>query len=415
VSTRHAAVARLPLLVAAYIVTVGVHVQLGDVTGSDLANRSQFVVADIAAVFLVLGSGGALVAGHLRRWVAFAAWLSFNCLVWGEMSRYALLNKLAGIGLLIWACSAITRHLRSRGEPAVRAALELFISVAAVESAIAVFALEFAPGASMPFHIPLNFGAARASGFMVDPNAFGGLAALALLLSLGTSRWTVRPKLYRLREVALVLGVLLSYSRTVWAATVMGGAYLLVTASGRTRVRVTILTVAAALLYLTSKVSLPVDQELVVRSFTIGQRTSGAESAIQEWRSSPISGIGVGKYVSRHQFIVHNTPLWVLTELGAIGLALLFYASAGVVATLRSCATTARHLHRGLTAGVIGVGMMGLGIEILYQRYVWLLIAIIYAAGEPLTIPKRRRVAQVQRRGTPVRRRAPAMADGRQR
>ena len=142
--------ARIQLLVAVFIATVGLHVQLGDVTGSDLAARSQFVVADLVAVALVLASGGALVGGPLRRWVPFGAWLAFNCLVWGEFGRYAIVNKLAGIGLLVLACSAIVGHLRRRGEGATLAAAEFFITVAAIESVIAVVALQLSPEAVLP-------------------------------------------------------------------------------------------------------------------------------------------------------------------------------------------------------------------------------------------------------------------------
>ena len=373
--------ARIQLLVAVFIATVGLHVQLGDVTGSDLAARSQFVVADLVAVALVLASGGALVGGPLRRWVPFGAWLAFNCLVWGEFGRYAIVNKLAGIGLLVLACSAIVGHLRRRGEGATLAAAEFFITVAAIESVIAVVALQLSPEAVLPFNVPLNFGGVRASGFMVDPNAFGGFAAVALMLSLGLARTARRPSVHRLREVVLFAGVFFSYSRTVWAAVVLAGAYLLFTSSNRTRARFVVLGLTAAMLYVTSKISLPVDRDLVVRSFTVEQRTSGAEAAVREWQTSPLIGIGVGQYVSRHQFIVHNSPLWVLTELGAVGLAIFAYASAGLVQSVRRCARTAPWMYRGLVSGGIAVATMGMGIEIMYQRYVWLLFAIVYASA----------------------------------
>jgi O-antigen ligase len=95
---------------------------------------------------------------------------------------------------------------------------------------------------------------------------------------------------------------------------------------------------------------------------------------------SPIWGIGLDAYrQSGAPYIIHNTYVWFLVEMGAIGLivllALLSRVGRNWTAALRSTGW-----NWGLAVGGVAAfaSMLGLavGIEALYQRPLWLLFAL---------------------------------------
>lgn len=120
----------------------------------------------------------------------------------------------------------------------------------------------------------------------------------------------------------------------------------------------------------------------VLRDGGVRHRMRILADAITLWKDTPLVGIGVGTFyfmdIARYGAsgaTIHNTALWVLTELGVIGLALF-------VGFFAVCATTLWRDHRrgrldplalGGLAALAVIVAASVGMETLYQRYLWLL------------------------------------------
>ncbi len=102
------------------------------------------------------------------------------------------------------------------------------------------------------------------------------------------------------------------------------------------------------------------------------------------WVDSPIIGIGLGGYLWKsklenknpHSYIIHNSGIWLLTEMGLIGflLFLVFFSNCFFQLVKKGQET------EPLTIGMAGIllVMLGasIGTEILYQRYLWFLLGM---------------------------------------
>src|SRR6185295_12857047 len=98
----------------------------------------------------------------------------------GSMSSYVLI-KVTGLAILFGSYLCFTSAAVSW--QAIRSFLQIFVIATTLHSALAVAA--FLAGFSAPW---LNYGTARVSGMLIDPNAFGGLVMVALVLQVVTQR-----------------------------------------------------------------------------------------------------------------------------------------------------------------------------------------------------------------------------------
>jgi len=101
--------------------------------------------------------------------------------------------------------------------------------------------------------------------------------------------------------------------------------------------------------------------------------------AIREFLHSPLVGMGLGEYSVKYDVIVHNTVLWFLAEFGVIGLIVIlgFLASfvAKMLRALRLGPVEQKPLIVALLAGYAAMLGVSVGIEALYQRHWWLVMA----------------------------------------
>src|SRR5207247_8110128 len=89
-------------------------------------------------------------------------------------------------------------------------------------------------------------------------------------------------------------------------------------------------------------------------------------------------------FVEEHNQIVHNTALWFLAEFGLVG-AIVFVGFvsgflASAVATYRRVTPDRRPLLTGLVAAHLAMIGFSLGVEALYQRWWWLVMALLASA-----------------------------------
>jgi O-antigen ligase len=262
--------------------------------------------------------------------------------------------------------------------------------------ALAVFVGERA-GA---FHVPLvndPYNLSRPSGLLIDPNAFGGLLATALVLH-GVTAAGGTPLLPRRigRVATLTLPVMLAltFSRSAWIGAVFGLAAVAMAEPALVRRTLAPLVVPVGLLLPVVLLSLPNASSLASRPGQVTARLDIINHALSDVAGSPIDGIGLGVYAQRHGVIVHNTAIWFLTEMGIIGLVIFVGFLAVHVRRATWLITRGPADSWVLGAALLGAILVGvgvsLGIEAFYQRYWWLAFAAVSAAR---TLPVRRRAS----------------------
>ncbi len=299
----------------------------------------------------------------------------------GYVSRVALLNKDIGLLLLFATYAVIVSHIDSWQR--LRWLLRLLILTVTVHTliALAAFVLARRAGILLPM---LNQGDARVAGMLVDPNAFGGLLVLTLSLHMMTffdRRPLVSGVLGVLVAVSLTSGLFLTYSRSAWI-----GLVALIGIGVIYRRKAAAMMIGLILLAMVSVVAIfgvgymPTMTLLVTRQSQIESRVSLISEAIPMYWESPITGIGMGVYAERMFMIIHNTPVWILTECGVFGFVVLVGFMSWFILRGIQAYRIARPGCRSLVLALIAanLSMMGLsmGIEAMYQRHWWVILAL---------------------------------------
>src|SRR5205085_6271970 len=182
---------------------------------------------------------------------------------------------------------------------------------------LSALALALGTGIAVPL-VNEPFRTSRISGLLIDPNAFGGLLATALLVHLVTTCGD-DPLLHgmwsRTASAVLPLGLVLTFSRSAWIGAILG---VLAVACVNFRIFERVAGRLLGLLLVALPivaVGLPNAAQLADRSSQVAARVSIGTTALADVKGDPLSGIGLGVYEGRHGVIVHNTTLWFLTEM----------------------------------------------------------------------------------------------------
>lgn len=135
-----------------------------------------------------------------------------------------------------------------------------------------------------------------------------------------------------------------------------------------------------ALLLYKGTAYLNVLESMSSRPSQIQSRLDIIDKAVDWIAQSPLLGIGLGSYNYELRIIIHNTPIWFLTEFGLLGL--IVYGGFMIwffIVGIRSY-RAADPIHRPIImalllshAAMIGLSM---GIEALFQRYWWFMMAM---------------------------------------
>lgn len=301
----------------------------------------------------------------------------------GEVSKLAAVNKGFGILVLILTYACLVDALTTLAR--VRALLRAFVLGTVVSAVVSLAAMWLNLGLSVVIPV-LNepYPRARLAGLLLDPNAYGGLLAAALVahLALSGGNWQLLGGwASRLATLSLSAALVLSFSRSAWIGALAGIVAVAALDRGaarrmRRRLRWPALLVLPAL-------TLPGIWELVDRPDQVLARLSIGGDALDEFLRSPMIGIGLGVFEQRHDVIVHNTVLWFLAELGLIGLVAFvgfftIHLRWGVRSVLRGGGQ-----ERALAIAALGTAFVGLGlsvgIEAFYQRSWWLAFATLGA------------------------------------
>jgi O-antigen ligase len=233
----------------------------------------------------------------------------------------------------------------------------------------------------------------RLSGMLLDPNAYGGLLVVALVICEAAS-WGREP-LFRscllwFSRLTLTLGILFTFSRSAWLG--LGLAFVLLFAiRPALALRPVLAGVFAApcLILLMGRRFLPIFEELASRPKQVQERFDLIHQALRAFARHPLLGGGLGSFRLAAGEVAHNSAMWFLADFGIAGLAALvaflawFFTKAWF--TYRFAPEREQPIALALFlahAAMVGVAM---GIEAFYQRYWWLVLALI-ASGYTLTL-----------------------------
>lgn len=351
----------------------------------------RFAPTDVLAVLALVSSLGRIPRAR-RAWpasllaVAGVLAIGMATVELGGLGvdRYAAVNKFFGFFVLVCLYAAVVSNTKTLTE--LRRHCRVFVWSTTVVAAVSMLSAAVVGLGADGIDWLLNEDPHRLSGTLVDPNAFAGLLVVALGLHLGSADTGLR-KAFLLPLAVLVPAILLTYSRTGWAAAVA----LLIYAARRDWRLVGGLAVmggATGFAVFSEGVSPAISEQslrLALRTGGIDQRTDMFRLALETAAAHPILGIGLGAFRRTYGQIVHNTGLWMASEMGLLGAG----AFAFLVIQFGVMAARARRVLHGRAAAVatwllavhVAMFVFSLGIEALYQRHWWLVLALIASSS----------------------------------
>lgn len=323
-------------------------------------------------------SNGAL----LGLWFAMTVALLTTLIETGGLSRYVLLNKYCGLFWLFTLYWFFTNAARDKAD--VLWLMKVFVIAVAVQNCVCLAAYIAGHwfGISIPFFNPWP----RLSGFYLDPNGYGGLLACALGLHLFTFRSAaalVRGKTGACLLVTLAAGIVFTFSRSAGIACAALG---IIGVLFRPRLVIPYAAILAILggaswVYLAGTADRSFIVDMAKRPKQIDVRVQLAAAAIEDFKANPMLGIGLGQFGTKETNIIHNTSLWFLAEMGVVGFAawcwFLGSTTANALLCLRSPDAVIKRVGLALLGAHAAMVGLSVGVESLYQRHWWFVLAMI--------------------------------------
>jgi len=363
----------------------------------EVGNQMNFAPADCFLLLVLVFAGAQL---RYRRWVwpiwhvgillTFVAGSLVAALRFGELDRYELLNKDAGLLLPFLSYVAITSTITEWED--LRRILRVFTLSVVGENIVAIggFLAAYFWGMPTPF---TRYEGLRLSGMLLDPNAYGGLLVVALVIceagSWGRAPLFKGPMLW-VSRLTLTLGILFTFSRSAWVGFALSFLLLAgIRPALALRPVLAGLMAAPCLVLLLGRRFVPVFKEMASRPKQVQERFDLIHQALEAFARHPLLGGGLGSFRLLAGEVAHNSVMWFLADFGIAGLAALlaflawFFFKAWFA--YRFAPKTEQPLALALFlahAAMVGVAM---GIEAFYQRHWWLVLSLI-ASGYSLTL-----------------------------
>lgn len=341
--------------------------------------------SDFVLVLLVLFGGVHIITSradwsvwHLLLLATFSAALLHAAIRYGQVSRWALINKYVGLLLLLILYLVVVQYARSL--PAIQRIAKLVTYSVFIQAAIAL-PLYFLGLAWEPLRVY------RIQGLAADPNAYGGLIVVALALHWATVNTPGRLIPRRLAwavTIVLLTNLLLCFSRSAWIGFLFVlCAVLLFRRRAWAHVIFPFLLGTVVVLVFFRSYFLDDIWPLIARPSQVSGRVVIISDAFEVFLQHPLFGSGLGSYMEEYGLQVHNTFFWTLAEMGVIG-AVVFVGFVGAfVVRGYQAYRRAGDDYRGLMAGLLlgHIAMIGLsvGIEAFYQRSWWVVMALLNA------------------------------------
>ncbi|MDB5056402.1 MAG: hypothetical protein JWM44_4452 [Bacilli bacterium] len=309
----------------------------------------------------------------------------------GFLTNYALIQKDVGFLILILTYLMLTSFVDTWDR--LYYLLKLFLISVLWTNMLALFV--FFSGVKLSFLIQ----DARLSGMLIDPNAYGGLLVTAFavhIMTQNSQRPLIGGFMGLVATLTLSCGIVLTFSRSSW----IGLAFILMVLTflkpkAIFKIAIGFAASFSVLLIYKGVDYLNVLTEMSSRPSQIQSRLDILGQASIMINQSPLFGIGLGTYNHDLRIIIHNSPIWFLTEFGVFGLLMYIGFMLWIFVTGFRSMRAAEPAHRPVIIAFIltQVAMMGLsmGIEALYQRYWWLMMGLC-AASFQLTAQKHNKI-----------------------
>ena len=358
------------------------------------------IVLLLASVFVIATKRDDWSVWHLVLLGVFSASLLNAAFLYGTVTSWAIVNKYAGILLLLLLYLMVVQYAGSL-RSIWRIAQVLVLGV--VLQASVALPLYFAGLFYAPLHV------ARIQALAGDPNAYGGLLVVALALHWSTvySPGRLVPRLLSWPVTLVLMGNLVfSFSRSGWIAYAFLVCAILVLRP-RAWPHVVLPIVLGSMFvavfmrgYFVNSI-LP----LMLRPDQVSGRMTIIENAVHAFVQHPIFGGGLGSYLAEQDVQVHNSFFWMLADVGMVG-ALALVGLVGVLAVrgykaYRAVGDDYRGLVIGLFISHLTMIGLSLGIEALYQRTWWVVMALLNACWV-LTVRRAEATAKATAKAAPV-------------
>ena len=346
-------------------------------------------------IFFLVRYRGFLVLGIL---FTFSLLWSYKNL--GYLSRYAFYNKYIGLFVLVVSALFVSDWV-SQKESGFRLCILWFSCSMGLMNCF--YLLAYLPFFAFLRDAFILFPSteARLRGLLVDPNAYGGLLMVALLLLLPALEDTTLGKWKRvvwISFLSLTVGLFLTTSRSAYLGFLSGILFFVLLHKGALR-RLLFFAVPVGGFILGVLLS-PLRELVLARIVSVKQvisRMDIMEAGIRAFKNSPLFGLGLGSFfeLSQTHFglpwkqIIHNSYLWILADMGIVGLGIWAYflfrlwQKGWRIFVLARQNNTPESLYvLAVLASLAGMLTFALGIEALYQRHLWMLIGLIIGLGK---------------------------------
>lgn len=392
--------------------------------GLRLAISDLFLPSTVWTLLLIVrwdfGSDGLIRVPGAHWWllaisIAISFGLARGWAAVGEVSQWALVNKWLGWFVLagyFLAAAFLARELRDDFRRLFLASF-LYTTAAVAAAGLVAYPILFTYR-TLPVFVQDH----RLTGLMQNSNAFGFLLVVALLLCLATwrGRWALAlPSIYltgiwftasRGAMIAAVAGLaaLLFKRRDLWTPTASS-----VAIAGLAAMLVTVITIAPfpSMLFDANKpgltrswteaigerqIGLLGSERTQINSHDIITRMNATTTAAKSIAENPLFGVGLGTFVhqlkrqdSKVSRTLHNSALWLVTELGVIGAAP--WIGFLIVCLIAFYKRSGDPLSVGMFAVAVAFMAASIAGEFLYQRHLWFLL------GMSLALPNTKRYA----------------------
>jgi O-antigen ligase len=391
----------LTILVFLWLALLGVQLEI-----SSLPFRlalSDFVIGTYVIfllwrkkIFFLMRYRGFLVLGVLFTFSLLWSYKNF-----GYLGQYALYNKYIGLVVLVVSALFVSDWVSQKGKEGFQLCILWFSCTTGLINCF--YLLAYLPPLTFlrDVFVFLPSTEARLRGLLVDPNAYGGLLMVALLLLLPALEDTTLGKWKRIVWISffsLTVGLFLTTSRSAYLGFISGILFFALLHRGALR-RFLFFALPAGGFILGVLLS-PLREPVLARIVSLKQivsRMDIMEAGIRAFVSSPLFGLGLGSFfeLSQTRFglpwkqIIHNSYLWILADMGIVGLGIWTYLLFRLwqkgwrIFVLARQNNTPESLYvLAVLASLAGMLTFALGVEALYQRYLWMLIGLIIGLGK---------------------------------